>query len=185
MQKRSILLLFIVYFFAGSALKAMPYRDAALLDECKPEVAMLLGRFVGEWSLHIEADEGWTGSGHASIAVDKLHVCSLFETSNAVFNQESDNPVPTNTKTFLIWDNLSESLKVMSSDNRGYVHLGQSRDVDSDILNFDILRMDQTAPTRRIVYRDLSADQFTWVWQGSVDKNTDWQDRLTIKYTRK
>ena len=151
---------------------------------CSKAAKEMLDNFVGEWSINIEADEGWTGYGSSQIRYAPSLVCGTLETSDSMFNQESEAPVSIYATTLIAWDKLSNGWKVMSSDSRGYVHLGQNTNLEGNSLSFDIIRVGQIIPTRRIVYRDIDPEQFTWVWQGRAKEEETWKDRLVMKYKR-
>ena len=154
------------------------------LETCPAEAGKTLAMLVGDWTLNIEADEGWTGYGASSINRDRSLLCGVQETTDAVFDQESDTPMETRSVTVISWDTLSEAMKVMSSDDRGFVHLGQHRGAVTGDMAFEILRLEEDAPTRRMVYRDITEDSFKWVWQGRAEVGDPWEGRLIIDYTR-
>lgn len=45
------------------------------------------------------------------------------------------------------------------------------------------VRLDENAPHLRMVFEDITAEAFTWRWQGS-DDGAEWTDRWVISYTR-
>ncbi|MEO0548363.1 MAG: hypothetical protein AAFZ91_00475 [Pseudomonadota bacterium] len=151
---------------------------------CDAETGAALQMLVGTWSLHIEADEGWTGYGESTIAWDSSHVCGILETSEAVFNQESETPFENRSTSLIVFDSLSETMKLLTSDRRGFVHLGFGSDDLMD-LSFEIGQLGMSDAVRRIQYRKLSASGFEWVWQGRDAAETPWKDRLMIVYTRR
>lgn len=155
---------------------------AAIPDACPTPVAAVLAPMVGNWRLALQADEGWTGYGTSTISWDNGRACALSERSEAVFNQESETPFENQSTVLLAYDALSETIKTLTADNRGYVHLGGSS-VEAP-LRFAILKSDSAAPTRQIQYRALSETGFEWVWQGRADADAPWADRLIITYRR-
>lgn len=173
------------------ALSACAVGDARLINQtgtlqaCPVEAGQTLAKLTGDWTLSIEADEGWTGYGTSSITPDASLLCGVREKTDAVFDQESDTPIETRSVAVISWDTLYEVMKVMSSDDRGYVHLGQHRGAVNGDLAFEILRLEQDTSTRRMVYRDISEDSFKWVWQGRVEAGDPWEDRLIIDYERR
>lgn len=155
---------------------------AAIPEACPMTVVGVLAPLVGDWTLAIQADEGWTGYGTSTIGWDADRACALSERSEAVFNQESESPFENQSTALLTYDALSETIKTLTADNRGYVHLGVSA-LEAP-LRFAILKADGTAPTRQIQYRNPSEDGFEWVWQGRADADAPWADRLIITYRR-
>jgi hypothetical protein len=141
---------------------------------------------VGDWTLAIRADEGWTGYGTSTIGWDADRPCALAEVSQSVFNQESDTPMETRATALLVFDQLSETVKTLTSDDRGYVHLGMARPLPRPAtpMRFGILKGDGTPPTRQILYRAFGPEGFEWVWQGRADSAAPWADRLVITYRR-
>lgn len=149
-------------------------------DTCPAPIAAILTPMVGDYVLTIKADEGWTGYGSSSISWDANRPCALSERSDAVFNQESETPTSNGSTALIVYDALSETLKTITSDERGYVHIGVSP--PEVPFRFQILKPAGTFPTRQIQYREMSARGFDWVWQGRADPSDPWTDRLIIKY---
>ena len=157
-------------------------KAAAIPDACPAPVVAVFAPMVGTWTLAIQADEGWTGYGTSTISWDAGRACALSERSEAVFNQESDTPFYNQSTAVVAYDALSETIKTLTADNRGYVHLGVSS-LEAP-LRFSILEADGAAPTRQIRYRALSEAGFEWAWQGRTEANAAWADRLVITYYR-
>ncbi|MCI5048418.1 MAG: hypothetical protein MRY59_13035 [Aquisalinus sp.] len=182
------------FFCAGAALATLaagctpsppePALAASEAKTCDEPVAEVLEQLIGTWSLEIEADEGWTGYGQSTIARDPLRACSLLETQSAVFNQESPTPFQNTSTSLIIHDTLSDTLKIVSNDRRGYTHLGFSTGRTLEDLTFEVGQAGGRPSTRRIHYRHITEDSFEWVWQGRPDENSQWQDRLTVRYDR-
>lgn len=183
---RFVFLLGVLVMGAGACAQPVAEQDEAIHSPatCQASAWPMLEGLVGDWALTITADEGWTGFGTSTITRDSAKPCAIIEGADAVFNQESDTPLETRFNAVIVWDRLGEVLKIMSSDDRGYVHLGQNGSLIKGTLAFEILRLDQSTPTRQIVYKDITEDGFVWVWQGRSDDSGGWEDRLTIKYTR-
>lgn len=85
---------------------------------CTDEVVDKLHPLVGNWLLEIRADEGWTGYGKSSISWDTKWACGIVETQAAVFNQESDTPISNDSRSLIIFDSLTGSLKSVINDTR-------------------------------------------------------------------
>ncbi|MEM1144697.1 MAG: hypothetical protein AAGI88_19110 [Pseudomonadota bacterium] len=152
---------------------------------CEAPGAAFLSSLIGEWALELEADEGWTGYGKSTISWDYSRVCSVLDTQVAVFNQESDSPFENKSTHLISADSLSGTLKLLSSDRRGYTHLGISgQESGNEDLAFEIIRPGGGTPTRRILYRSVKPESFEWVWQGLVEDEESWVDRLVITYVR-
>lgn len=151
---------------------------------CAPEVAQTLEQLVGRWRLDIRADEGWTGYGESIIEWDTSLKCGIIEKQNALFNKESETPLITDSVSILVFDALSETLKVFTSDSRGYTHLGLSGGRISEGFVFEIAQATNRPATRRIKYQNMQADSFEWAWQGRANEGADWGDRLFVRYNR-
>ena len=149
-------------------------------SDCPPEVKRLFESIDGDWALSIEADEGWTGYGSSRIEWASSLKCGVSEITNAVYNQESDAHFENTSSALLVYDELSETIKVLTSDRRGYTHIGISPVASS--LTFEILKPEGALSTRRIQYRDIETDSFEWIWQGWNSTSERWDDRLKIVY---
>ena len=149
---------------------------------CPADVEAIFTSIVGEWTLSIEADEGWTGYGSSRISWDADQKCGVVEQSRSVFNQESEDPAQNQSTTYLVYDELTETIKVLTSDTRGYVHIGIAA-VDTP-LNFEVLKPASETPTRRIQYRNIEPGAFEWSWQGRSAVPEMWKDRLVINYDK-
>ena len=149
---------------------------------CPAEVDAIFTSIVGDWTLSIEADEGWTGYGSSRISWDTDRKCGVVEQSRSVFNQESENPAQNRATTHLLYDELSDTIKVLTSDNRGYVHIGIAA-IDTS-LSFEILKPSGETPNRRIHYRSIQPGAFEWSWQGRATESEGWNDRLVINYDK-
>lgn len=154
------------------------------VTSCEAPVAQELERLVGSWRLELQADEGWTGYGESVITWDHLRSCSLLETQTAVFNQESPNPFENASTQVITFDSLSDTLKVLSNDRRGYTHLGLGDGLALEGLSFYIARKGNEQSERRIHYRNLAPNSFEWAWQGRLEEDGEWQDRLVVRYFR-
>ena len=147
---------------------------------CPADVQAFFKTIVGDWTLSIQADEGWTGYGRSRISWAADKKCGLIERSVSVFNAGSEDALDTSSTSHLVYDELSETIKVLSADNRGYAHIGLA--AVSAPFNFQILKPAGEMPNRRIQYRNLAPGSFEWSWQGRTSAADDWVDRLVIGY---
>ena len=155
---------------------------APKVGQCPNEVESIFASIVGEWSLSIRADEGWTGYGNSSISWDADQKCGVIERSFAVFNQESETPSENRSTTYLLYDELSETIKVLTADTRGFVHIGIAA-VEKPLI-VDVLKPSGEASNRRIQYRNFELGSFEWSWQGRADVADFWHERLTKSYEK-
>ncbi|MEO0466697.1 MAG: hypothetical protein AAF216_09155 [Pseudomonadota bacterium] len=183
MQFSTILAFTFVCHFSTACTSTNASTIKARSGDCPAVAAVTLNALAGDWTLSINADEGWTGFGESKIRWDEGRKCSLIETANSVFNQESETPFENRSSAILIVDELSDVMKLLVDDGRGFVHLGESSGLDS--LDFEILRRGGNPTTRRIQYRSFEADSFVWAWQGHGIESGEWEDRLVITYSRK
>lgn len=170
-----------IAFSLSACAETHPTLDQTIGD-CPQNVQALFDMLEGEWTLSIQADEGWTGYGTSRMSWATDQKCGLIERSVSVFNQESDTPFENRSTTHLVYDELSETLKVLTSDARGYVHIGIA--VVEDPLNFDVLKPNSETPNRRIQYQNIQPDSFEWRWKGRDSAVTPWEERLAISYRK-
>jgi hypothetical protein len=149
---------------------------------CPTEVEAIFASMVGKWNLSVQADEGWTGYGSSSISWSQDQKCGLFERTFAVFNQESESPFENKSTAYIVYDDLSETIKILTADNRGYVHIGIA-DVEQPF-SFEVLKPFGERPNRQIQYRNILPRSFEWSWQGRGNQAGDWEDRLIVKYEK-
>lgn len=156
--------------------------NASVDRDCPPEIQQIFASMIGEWTLTIRADEGWTGYGESTIAWTDEPGCGVIDATTSVFNQESETPLENSSDTILAYDKLSETIKVFTSDDRGYVHIGIA--AAETPLSFNIIRSAEAPPTRQIQYRNIQADAFEWSWRGRAGPTDAWADRLVIAYSK-
>ncbi|MEM6412036.1 MAG: hypothetical protein AAF683_10925 [Pseudomonadota bacterium] len=164
---------------AGCALTLDPAPRPAVPETC-PESYGELSVVLGSWTQSIIADEGWPGAGTSTIEFSGDAGCTLEESGSFTLNTD-EGPVVSYSANRIAYDILSGKWKLLSTDSRGFTHVGIG-DFDGDSLSFDIIRTPDEAP-RRIIYRNLSSDNFEWIWQGQ-DETGAWADRLSISYSR-
>ncbi|MEL7541508.1 MAG: hypothetical protein AAGJ51_11445 [Pseudomonadota bacterium] len=150
--------------------------------DCPAEVERIFGSMIGEWTLAIQADEGWTGYGSSRISWATDKKCGVFERSVAVFDQESEAPAENISTAHYVYDALSETLKVLTSDDRGYVHIGIA--AVTEPLKFEVLKPDGEIPNRQIQVQNIQSESFEWSWNGRASPSEDWQKRLVITYSK-
>ncbi|MEO1552448.1 MAG: hypothetical protein AAFR82_00835 [Pseudomonadota bacterium] len=150
--------------------------------QCPTDVDAIFDSIVGEWTLSVQADEGWTGYGSSRISWDVDQKCGLSERTVAVFNQESEDPFESKSTAYIVYDDLSETIKILTADNRGYVHIGIA--AVAQPFRFEVLKPSGEAPNRQIQYRNIQPESFEWSWQGRADRSDEWEDRLIINYEK-
>jgi len=148
--------------------------------QCPAEVEGIFASIVGDWTLGVEADEGWSGYGSSNIAWNQNQKCGVVETSIMVFDPDGEDASENRATAYLVYDELSETIKILTADNRGYVHIGIA--AAKAPLAFEILKPADEVPNRRIQYRSVESGAFEWSWQGRETQSDDWTDRLVIKY---
>ncbi|MEM7458301.1 MAG: hypothetical protein AAF331_02450, partial [Pseudomonadota bacterium] len=135
---------------------------------------------IGEWDLAIQADEGWTGYGSSSVSWAADKKCGVFERSVAVFDQESEAPAENISTAHYVYDALSGTLKVLTADDRGYVHVGIA--AVTEPLKFEMLKPDGEIPNRQIQIQNIQSQSCEWRRNGRTSPTQDWPKRLVITY---
>ena len=151
--------------------------------DCPASVGEIFESIVGDWSLSIQADEGWTGYGESTISWASDKKCGVYERSLAVFDQESESPSENSSTAHLIYDELSETIKLLMADDRGYVHIGIA--VVETPLRFNVLKLADTPPNRQVQFRNIEPQSFEWSWNGRASPTESWEKRLTVSYQKK
>jgi len=88
----------------------------------------------------------------------------------------------TNIDPYIVYDELSEAIKILTADNRGYVHIGIA--AVEQPFSFEVPKPFGETPNRQIQYRNILPKSFKWSWQGRADHSDDWEDRLIKNYEK-
>ncbi len=152
-------------------------------DACIERLGAFAG-LSGRWTTEASVDEGGSGAGSSRISVAADRICAVTEEAEFALKLDDGRAVESASITVIAWDALSETWKLMTTDSRGYTHIARGGFVGPDQAAFEVVAADDAPVTRRILYRNLSADGFTWVWQGRDDARADWSDRFVTEYQR-
>lgn len=163
---------------AGCGL-AIAKDGAESLPEGCPAAYAELAPLLGTWSQSIVANEGWPGEGESTMAFEGGFGCVVEERGSfTLFTDEG--PIVSSSANRIAYDVLSDRWKLLSTDSRGFTHIGIGGPTKKNDWAFDIVR-ETGEPGRRIAYRGISDTGFQWIWQGQDDTGT-WLDRLVISY---
>jgi hypothetical protein len=144
---------------------------------CSSEEFRQLDFWVGDWHAEWDNGDGTTGHGENHITRDEFGDCVIYERfSGAGLNGMS---VSTYFAPLGLWR------QAWVDDQGGFFSLSGGPDTSGE---FDFVltntRLAETAPHRRMVWQDVTEDEFTWRWQGRATDDEDWGDLWVIHYSR-
>ena len=170
------------------------FQDEAIaqgMESCPAEAVAIGLLLQGAWVTTIETDEGWDGQGTSRFEIDVRRHCALVEHSKFSLDRGDGDLVTSDTMVVYAWDVLTNAWKLLSTDSRGYTHIGLAADPNVSDWTFEILRGGGEVSTRRIVYRGLRSTSpsgnfttFEWVWQGRENADDEWHERFVSRYER-
>jgi len=158
-----------------------PVAQAAELVQksCQDAEYRQLDFWVGEWDLEWDAGDGNTGHGTNIITNTPYGDCVITENFNgAPTMQFKGMSVSTFHKPAGMWR------QAWVDDQGGYFSL-YGGPQDDGTFKLDMTRLNEKAPYRRMVWKDITTDSLTWHWQGHNADETEWSDQWVIRYKRK
>ncbi len=149
-------------------------------NPCAANQQQQLSFWVGEWDLT------WPGNKagevrHGTNSIRRtLDGCVVEEN----FSAESDGHL--RGKSVSIFDTDAGKWKQTWVDNEGgYLDfVGEFKDGQM-ILEREVARPDGTRGMQRMVFKNISGDEFDWSWEGSKDGGKTWQVVWPIHYKRR
>lgn len=136
--------------------------------------------WVGEWDLT------WPGqkageTGHGTNRIQRImDGCVVQE------NFSGGDSMPLRGTSVSTYDAISGHWKQTWVDNQGgYLDfVGDSKDGQM-ILQREVVRKDGTRLLQRMVWKNITANELDWSWEGSRDGGKTWQVNWPIHYKRK
>ena len=145
-------------------------------NPCEAPQQKQLEFWVGEWNL---TWQGEIGRGTNSIR-RVLETCVVEE------NFSGENAMHLRGMSVSIFDTRAGKWKQPWVDNEGgYLDfVGEFKDGQM-ILSRDAVRPDGTKAIQRMVFKNITHDEFDWSWESSTDSGKTWQVQWPIHYKRK
>jgi len=144
---------------------------------CSDAAYRALDFWVGDWAAAWDAN-GQKGTGTNRIRRDEFGNCAITERFTIDDGSFSGFSVSTYRPPQKHWR------QTWVDDQGGYFDLEGGPQADGRFV-LENRRPSEAAPFLRMVFEDISADAFTWRWQGRPAADQEWQDRWVIRYTRK
>jgi hypothetical protein len=168
---------------AGAAFLALSFgtvpamaQDETPPPPCSTEEYRQLDFWVGEWDAMWIDGDGVEQHGQNSISLD-LDNCVVLEN----FNGNPGNALI--GRSMSIYAARQGVWKQVWMDNQGG-YLPFSGGPDEGGFHFTLERASEAAPHLRMIFRNITDDEFDWHWQNSQDGGETWADQWHISYTR-
>ncbi|TNE74306.1 DUF1579 domain-containing protein [bacterium] len=130
--------------------------------------------WLGKWDLT------WNDSLKGTNSITKILDGKIIQES---FNGQPGGPLK--GLSFTAFDSFSNQWKQTWVDNQGaYLDFSGGMKADSMILSRSFQRNGQTI-WQRMVWFNISANHFDWLWQNSTDNKRTWKTNWQIDYKRK
>jgi len=156
-----------------------PADSVTVQTSCQDSEYRQLDFWVGEWNLEWDLPDGKTGSGTNIITQTPFGDCVITENFDGAPTQQFKGmSVSTYHKPASMWR------QTWVDDQGGYFALYGGAQADGTF-KLDMTRLGDSAPYRRMIWKDIKANSLTWHWQGHGVDETEWKDLWVIRYTRK
>lgn len=136
--------------------------------------------WVGEWDLT------WPGEKPGQIARGTNSIRRVLDTCVVEENFSGEAAMHLRGMSFSIYDTRAGKWKQTWVDNEGgYLDfIGEFKD-GKMILARDAVRPDGTKVVQRMVFKNITRNEFDWSWESSSDGGKTWQVQWPIHYKRK
>ncbi|MEL6360826.1 MAG: hypothetical protein AAFR21_07040 [Pseudomonadota bacterium] len=162
-----------------------PVEASTFANDCPEPTRLMVHRLSGDWSTSVSTDEGWQGEGTSTFEVDPSRGCALVERGVFALDTGDGNIIKSKSLAVYAWDDLSSVWKLMSTDSRGYTHVGLGVEAGDRNWAFEIQKAAGQIADRRVLFRPREdAPGFQWVWQGRDGGDAEWHDRFVSVYSR-
>lgn len=176
-------LTFLVFLFCTASAFAFAQQNAAAKpapDPCVAPEQKQLEFWVGDWDLTWPGEkQGQTDHGTNSIH-RSLNGCVVQE------NFSGGDAMHLRGMSVSLFDTRAGKWKQTWVDNEGeYLDfVGEFKDGQM-ILARDAVRPDRTKVIQRMVFKNITANEFDWSWEFSKDGGKTWEVQWPIHYKRK
>ena len=153
---------------------------AAPPNPCAAPEQKQLDFWVGEWDLT------WPGEKQGEVARGTNSIRRVLESCVVEENFSGDSAMHLRGKSVSLFDARAGKWKQTWVDNEGgYLDfVGEFKDGQM-ILARDTVRPDGTNVAQRMVFKNITHNEFDWSWESSKDGGKTWQVQWPIHYKRK
>ena len=173
---------FVLLFLAVPAVLAQPSAPAPNTppNPCAAPEQKQLEFWVGDWDLT------WPGEKQGELDHGTNNVHRLLDSCVVQENFSGGRAMHLRGISVSIFDTRARKWKQTWVDNEGgYLDfVGEFKDGQM-ILTRDGVRPDGTKVTQRMVFKNITANEFDWNWEASTDGGKSWQVTWPIHYKRK
>jgi hypothetical protein len=136
--------------------------------------------WVGDWDLT------WPGQEAGKVDHGTNHIQRVLDSCVVEENFSGEAAMPLRGKSVSLYDARARKWKQTWVDNSGaYLDfVGEFKDGQM-ILARDGMRPDGTAVKQRMVFKNISANEFDWSWEASTDGGKSWKVQWPIHYKRR
>lgn len=136
--------------------------------------------WVGEWDLT------WPGNNPGEVAHGTNSIKRILDGCIVEETFSGGDAMPLRGRSVSVYDIRARKWKQTWVDNEGgYLDLtGESKDGQM-ILACESLRADGTKGLQRMVFKNITHDEFDWSWEASKDGGKTWTVAWPIHYKRK
>ena len=149
-------------------------------NPCSASEQRQLDFWVGEWELT------WPGNKAGEVQHGTNSIRRVLDGCVVEENFSGESDMHLRGKSVSIFDTRAGKWKQTWVDNEGgYLDfVGEFKDGQM-ILGRELTRPDGTKGIQRMVFKNISADEFDWSWEGSKDGGWTWQVVWPIHYKRR
>jgi hypothetical protein len=149
-------------------------------NPCAASEHRQLAFWVGEWDLT------WPGNKAGEVQHGTNSIRRVLDGCVVEENFSGESDMHLRGKSVSIFDTRAAKWKQTWVDNEGgYLDfVGECKD-GKMILGREVTRPDGTKGIQRMVFKNTSADEFDWSWEGSKDGGKTWQVVWPIHYKRR
>ena len=162
-------------FFISTIIPA----QAQMTKPCSSTEAKQFDFWLGDWNAKWTAKDGTEKSG-------SNHVINLFDGCVIEENFDGESGTGLKGKSFSVYDSHEKTWKQTWVDNYGeYLDFKGSFENDKMTLSRKTLSKEGKPIQQRMVYYNISKNNFDWNWEISKDNGKTWKLKWKIHYTRK
>ncbi len=177
---RLVFSVFLLCLAGGIGLARQSGSVATPPTPCAAPEQKQLDFWVGEWDLT------WPGEKQGELDRGTNSVRRVLESCVVEENFSGDNAMHLRGKSVSIFDTRAGKWKQTWVDNEGgYLDfVGEFKDGQM-ILARNAVRPDGTNVIQRMVFKNITRNEFDWSWESSKDGGKTWQVQWPIHYKRK
>lgn len=176
MKKIYILFMYVIMVI-GIQLKSFSQTNTQ--KPCSAAQASQFDFWIGEWNLY------WNDSIRGNNRIEKMF-------GNCTVHESFSNPkTGYRGQSWSVYNSNSDYWQQTWVDsNGGYIALTGGKQGDSMVLTTEEQKVPvNISPTgkliSRMVYHNIKADSFDWVWEASTDGGISWKPKWKIHYERR